>query len=220
MQPVQQPQQPTGSFAVGAATLASAFDPSTVAAPPRLPTNLSQAPISTTFPSTLGEWYGYENADSRAALRDPSAMYGGGVPAQSVQHTGASTTTNPQSFQALELGHMFSTQSMMYDQVLSNLSASLSGDAQQASGTSNGSSSGQFTQQPQHEQPRMDTSGSGSNADMSPDSFHDLLASFGEDYGAIFPDFNDGTLNFSTWSNVPQGFGYVSDNAHKYWSRY
>ena len=109
-----------------------------------------------------------------------------------------------QSFQTLELGDMFSTQSMMYDQVLSNLSASLSG----ASGGSAGASAGAFAQQQQQGQGQQQQA-QPADGQMVSDNFTDLLASFGGDYGAIFPEFSDGALNFSTWDSVPQGFGCV-----------
>lgn len=212
--PSQFVQQPAGSFGAAPSTTTIPIDPINVAAPPALPTNPGQAlplPTTTTFPTALAGWYGYESADSQVAPQAASAaLYGSGnVPSQPVPHGSTAAPTNTQSFQTLELGDMFSTQSMMYDQVLSNLSASLSGGAEQphsAPGASGGSSSGQYAPGAQQPQPPADASSD--NVQM-PDNFTDLLASFGGDYGAIFPEFNDGAVNFSTWDSVPQGFGYV-----------
>lgn len=144
------------------------------------------------FAPALGGWYGYETADAR-----PANMFGNtnGAPAQ--QMPAAAPANAP-----FELGQMFSTQSMMYDQVLSNLSASL-GETPPGAGQVPSQAPLPYAQPPQ---PQTPTEQQQRASPMTPDNFTDLLASFGENYGAIFPDFNDGTLNFSTWSNIPQGF--------------
>lgn len=169
--------------------------------------NLSEVSdtMSTGFSSVLGGWYGYDSADASRAPVGSASMFSSGAAAQpstSQPAGGAPAPTNAR-FQTLDLGHMFSTQSMMYDQALSNLSASL-GETPGAS--TSGHAQAQYAQG-QQQQPTDESRGP-----PSPDNFTELLASFGENYGAIFPDFNDGTLNFSTWSNTPQGFdGYDWD---------
>ncbi|EKM58711.1 uncharacterized protein PHACADRAFT_253202 [Phanerochaete carnosa HHB-10118-sp] len=146
------------------------------------------------FPPVLGSWYGYDTADSAGVFA--STGTNGDASAQQVP-----TRANSQ----FGLGQMFTAQSMMYDQVLSNLSASLS---EAPAGASQAPTQTQPLYAPQQQQqPPPENC-------ATPDNFTDLLASFGENFGAIFPDFNDGTLNFSTWSNVPQGF--VADDWNTY----
>lgn len=163
--------------------------------------NLGQASnaMSIGFPSGLGGWYGYDSADASRTPAASASMFGNGVDAQpsTSQQVGAALAPMNAQFQTLDLGHMLSMQSMMYDQVLSNPSASLGETPGSSLSLTRGHAQ---TQHAQAQQQPMDDSRA------SPDNFTELLASFGENYGAIFPDFNDGTLNFSTWSNVPQGF--------------
>lgn len=124
------------------------------------------------FSAPVGGWYGYDRADTQHV----PAAYGGA--AQPPQHAAGTS----QAFPSLELGGMYTTQSMMYDQVLSNLSASLGAPA-----------SGEPPPQPYS--PPVGA--------VSPDSaFADLLATFSGDYGAMFPELtDDGSIGFSTWSN-------------------
>jgi hypothetical protein len=201
----QQPQsQPV--FLANDTTTMDGSAPSSV-----LGASVSQAapPLQPAYTSTLGGWYGYDSAGSHQQQASQQQVAPGGVYGPSAQPS-QPAPTDPQSFQTLDVGHMFSTQSMMYDQVLSNLSASLSGRAPhppaktQTQTTADASgSSALFTEQ------AVEGISAGS-VQVPPDNFTDLLASFGEDYGAIFPDFNnDGTLNFSTWPNIPQELRYV-----------
>ena len=196
----------------------SSIPPSGV--PPTATSNTAPTPFSSAFPAPLGGWYGYDGADSHTQ-QTPTALYGSGSattaaqPSSSSAH-GTATAAPNASFQGLDVGHMFTTQSMMYDQVLSNLSASLGqpppGQSVQYSNQQQ-QQSHDFRQHPQQQQLMRGTA-TATTQDGADTVFEDLLASFGEDYAAMFPDFNtDGTLGFSTWPNnmaaSQQGFGWV-----------
>lgn len=171
--------------------------------PPTATANLTQMPPSSAFPGPLGGWYGYDGADAQPAPATASTAYGSAnatAAAQSSAHGAATAATASQPFQPLDVGHMFTTQSMMYDQVLSNLSASLGQPPGEPV---------QYAQPHEARQPRMSPDSTYVSSDTV---FEELLASFGEDYAAMFPDFNtNGTLGFSTWPNNmdggQQGFG-------------
>lgn len=143
-------------------------------------------PVASVFPGGLGGWFGYDSAGSQQGPAAASGSMYGAAPAPPAAPAA-------QAFPTLDVGQMFSAQSMMYDQVLSNLSASLS-ETTPAGATAPAA--------PYDAQPADARS-----VPVTPDNFTDLLASFGEDYGAIFPDFNnDGSVNFQTWTGVPQGY--------------
>lgn len=182
----------------------SSMDAVDTGAPSQLDINIANGNLGQTmspgFPSVLAGWYGYDSADTSRASTASTSMFGSGTAAQSptTRQVGAAPAPTNAQLQTLDLGHMFSAQSMMYDQVLSNLSASL--------GETPGSSSSSGHAQRQYAQAQQQPVDDSRASPTTPDNFTELLASFGENYGAIFPDFNDGTLNFSTWSDVPQGF--------------
>lgn len=146
------------------------------------------------FAASLQNWFGYDTADaSYGAVPVPPPMpQQQSIPPHTMQHQ--SGVAGHMS-QPLDMGQMPSTQSMMYDQALSNLSASLS-----TSNIDGSQGPSAFAHAPHNIPPSGVPTPSDDLEDIS-----ELLAAFGQQYEAVFPEFaDDGAFGFNSWPAAGQ----------------